>query len=419
MKLSKVQLFTKALVALSLISFVFIFSSSVYAQDGVKDNRYGGYARLYSMGDNPYIVDPDNIKYNSAYSSVYSNFFWGDIGGNNGNPEDGFGQFVGFNYQVSKGFTLGALLTRNDFLSSSSFAYLDPNSVVALVNSNPAADVVPLNNNFTLLGSYGLGDFTVGLGVSYASTTNDFKPATGNGDKNSASQFGINLSTIGKISSSFSLDAAFSLSMPSATYTPGTGDKEEASATNLMFNARGFFKLGGKFSLVPTVMFYNSTGTYKVGSNSTDLPSFMGLGVGAGLVYQSGSLLISGGPAFMYESQTISSVSGVSPELTDSRIVFPAWNLGAEWQFTEWLVGRAGYVASTFSLTNQSAASATQVDENTRTAFGQGDVRLGVGFRFGGFTLDATVNDDVLRQGFNLIGGGVRSFAYLSGSFAF
>ncbi|MGQ9642590.1 MAG: hypothetical protein ACUVT3_01890 [Ignavibacterium sp.] len=419
MKVSKVQLITKALVVLSLISFTFTFSSSVFAQDGVKDNRYGGYARLYSMGDNPYIVDPDNIKYNSAYSSIYSNFFWGDIGSNNGNPEDGIGQFVGFNYQVSKGLTLGALLTRNDFLSGSSIAYLDPNNVVALVNSNPAADVVPLNNNFTLLGSYGLGNFTVGLGVSYASTTNDFKPATGNGDKNSASQFGINVSTIGKISSSFSLDAAFSLSMPSATYTPGTGDKVEASATNLMFNARGFFKLGGKFSLVPTVMFYNSTGTYKVGSNSTDLPSTTGIGVGAGLVYQSGSLLISGGPAFMYESQTISSVSGVRPELSNSRIVFPAWNLGAEWQFTEWLVGRAGYVASTFSLTNQSIASPTTVDENTRTGFGNGDVRLGVGFRFGGFTLDATVNDDVLRQGFNLVGGGVRSFAYLSGSFAF
>lgn len=419
MRVSKVQLTTKKFVVLSLISFTFIFSSSVFGQDEVKDNRYGGYARLYSMGDNPYIVDPDNIKFNSAYSSIYSNFFWGDIGGQSQNPEDGFGQFVGFNFQVSKEFTLGALLTRNDFLSISSIASLDPNSVVALVNSNPAADVVPLNNNFTLLGSYGLGNFTVGLGVSYASTTNDFKPATGNGDKNSASQFGINVSTIGKISSSFSFDAAFSLLMPSATYTPGTGDKEEASATNIMFNARGFFKLGGKFSLVPTVMFYRSTGTYKVGSNSIDLPSLTGFGAGAGLVYQSGSLLISGGPTFMYESQTISSVSGVSPELSNSRLVFPAWNLGAEWQFTEWLVGRAGYVASTFSLTNQSIASPTTVDENTRTGFGNGDVRLGVGFRFGGFTLDATVNDDVLRQGFNLIGGGVRSFAYLSGSFAF
>ncbi len=415
----KVQKSAKVILALFTITFVSILSSNVFAQDGVKDNRYGGFARLYSMGDNPYIVDPDNIKYNSAYSSVYSNFFWGDIGGNNGNPEDGFGQFVGFNFQVSKGFTLGALLTRNDFLSNSSIAALDPNSVVAIVNSNPAADVVPLNNNFTLIGSYDLGDFTFGLGVSYASTTNDFKPATGNGDKNSASQFGVNLSTVGKISSSLSVDAAFSLSMPSATYTPGTGDKEEASATNILFNARGFFKLGGKFSFVPSVMFYNSSGEYTIGSNKTDLPSQMGIGVGAGLVYQSGSLLIAGGPAFMYESETVSSVSGVSPELSDSRLVFPAWNLGAEWQFTEWLVGRAGYFASTFSLTDQSPASATAVDENTRTAFGQGDVRLGVGFRFGGFTLDATVNDDVLRHGFNLIGGGVRSFAYLSGSFAF
>lgn len=319
MNLSKVQLFTKGLLALSLITFVFIFSSNVFAQDGVKDNRYGGYARLYSMGDNPYVVDPDNIKYNSAYSSVYSNFFWGDIGGNNNNPEDGFGQFAGFNFQVNKNLTLGALLSRNDFISSGSISALDPNNVVGLVNSStPAADVIPLNNNFTLLASYDLGDFTLGLGVAYASTTNEFKPAAGNGDKNSASQLGFNLSTVGKISSSFSFDAAFALSLPSATYTPGTGDEVEASATNLMFNARGFFKLGGKFSLVPNVMFYNTTGTFKVGSNSTDLPSQTGFGVGAGLVYQNGSLLIAGGPAFVYESQTIASVSGVSPELSNS-----------------------------------------------------------------------------------------------------
>jgi hypothetical protein len=61
MKLSKTQFFTKALVVLSLTTFVIIFSSVAFSQDGVKDNRYGGYARLYSMGDNPYIVDPDNI----------------------------------------------------------------------------------------------------------------------------------------------------------------------------------------------------------------------------------------------------------------------------------------------------------------------------------------------------------------------
>ena len=61
-------------------SFVFIFSFLSFAQEGEKDNRYGGYARLYSMGDNPYVIDPDNIKFNPAYSSIYSNFLWGDIG---------------------------------------------------------------------------------------------------------------------------------------------------------------------------------------------------------------------------------------------------------------------------------------------------------------------------------------------------
>jgi len=59
------------------------------------------------------------------------------------------------------------------------------------------------------------------------------------------------------------------------------------------------------------------------------------------------------------------------------------------------------------------------VNELIRTGFGKCDVRLGVGFRFGGYNLDATVNDDALRQEFNLVGGGVASFAYLSASYAF
>ena len=187
----------------------------------------------------------------------------------------------------------------------------------------------------------------------------------------------------------------------------------------MMANVRGFIKLSKVFTLVPNVMFYNATGSVSAGATSTDLPSMMSIGAGFGLTYQVENLIISGGPAFMLESTTLAAVSGSQPELKDSRLVFPAWNLGAEWFLTDWLIGRAGYVASTFSETSQSAASTTTVDENTRTNFDRGDVRLGVGFRFGSFSLDATVNDDVLREGFNLIGGGTKSFAYLSGSFAF
>jgi len=402
-------------------SFLFVFSFLSFAQEGEKDNRYGGYARIHSMGDNPYIVDPDNIKLNPAYSSTYSNFLWGDIGASNySNPEGGQGQFAGFSYGFNDQFTLGFLLTRSDFMTSYAIGGLDPRDLAGQINDETGANVVPLNNNFELLGSYNFGNFVLGLGVAYASTTNDFTPETGDGYKNSASQFGVNLGVMGKLSSKFKFDAAFSVVLPSVTYEPDAVDEDkiEGSNTDIFVNARGFWSLSNKVTLVPAVGFYNSTGSATVGSVSQDLPSWMGILVGVGLHYQVGDLLIAGGPSFMYESETIASTETLAEE-SNSWTTFPGWNLGAEWYFTDWLVGRLGYVASTFSGTYQNAVSSSAVDEIKRTGFSEGDVRLGVGFRFGGFNLDATVNDDALRQGLNLIGGGVASFAYLSASYAF
>ncbi|MBS4034821.1 MAG: hypothetical protein KGZ85_10170 [Ignavibacterium sp.] len=398
--------------------FLLSFSVLLFAQDdGVKDSRYGGFARLHSMGDNPYIVDPDNIKTNPAYISSYANFLWGDIGASTLSPDNGTGQFVGFNFGLNRDVTLGILLTRDDF-GSTSIGSIDPMGLVNSLNGL-GANIVPLNNNLQLNFSYELGDLALGLGVAYASTTNDFQPATGSGDKNTASQIGANLGLLGYISPTFKFDFGFSIALPSGTFEPGTGDKLEGSNTLMLANARGFITLSKHFTLVPNLAFYNASGTVKSAGQSVDYPSMMGILAGVGLSYRNGNLLISGGPAFTYESTTFPAVENVNPELKDSRMYFPSWNLGAEWYFTEWLVGRAGYVASTFSETSQSTATPTTFDENTRTRFSEGDVRLGVGFRFGGFTLDATVNDDVLREGFNLVGGGTKSFAYLSASFAF
>ena len=403
-----------------LFTLVFTFAATMFAQEGEKkDMRYGGFARLYSMGDNPYIIDPDNIKYNTAYSSVYSNFLRGDIGSSAFSSTDGVGQFAAFNYRIGKEFTIGAMLSRNDF-SAASIASLFANDLVNQINSNVSgAAIIPLDNNFELLASYSFGTFVVGLGASYSSTTNDFTPATGTGDKNGASQFGVNLGIMGKLSPQFNLDASFSLALPSAKYTPGTGNVVEASSTYMMANARGFLKISKVFTLVPTITFANQSGSYSVGSQSTDFPSMMSFGAGVGLTYQVENVIISGGPAFMFESTTTPADSGTQPELKDSRFVFPAWNFGVEWFLTDWLIGRAGYVASTSSVTTQTPASSTTVNERTRTNFGRGDVRLGIGFRFGSFSLDATVNDEILREGFRIVGGPNNTFAYLSASFGF
>ncbi|HVO73915.1 MAG TPA: hypothetical protein VMT35_07825, partial [Ignavibacteriaceae bacterium] len=113
------------------------------------------------------------------------------------------------------------------------------------------------------------------------------------------------------------------------------------------------------------------------------------------------------------------------PELSTSFFVFPIWNLGLEWNMTDWFVARFGYTAATASQTQETPAAArvpalrNDVDEEIQTFF----VKLlgatvGVGFRFGDFSLDATVNEGVLRQGLNNIGGGGPTFAYLSVAYA-
>ena len=78
-----------------------------------------------------------------------------------------------------------------------------------------------------------------------------------------------------------------------------------------------------------------------------------------------------------------------------------------------------GYMAVTGSFSNELAANATDVNEAISTIPGiTAGFWLGLGFRTAGFSLDATVNDDVLRQGFNNFGDGGATFAYISLSFA-
>jgi len=50
-----------------------------------------------------------------------------------------------------------------------------------------------------------------------------------------------------------------------------------------------------------------------------------------------------------------------------------------------------------------------------------GLVTLGLGMKFGGFALDATVSDEALRRGFGLVGAqdNINTFGYMSASYYF
>jgi len=420
--------FSKLLGTVCLILAV----SVTYSQDIKKT---GGYARLAGMGSNPYVIDPFFNTINPAWNAVYSNFVLGDLGSSTGSPffSGGSGQYLSGSFQIGDNWTLGGILARTDF-NGMSIALLDPGSngssslsypgVVSTVNGIAGeTSVIPLDNNVEAIGTYSFGQTIVGLGIAYANTSNDVNPPTGGSTEGSASQLGFNLGVISDLTKSLKLDIGASLVLPSASYKLDTLNETSASQTIITVNGRAFWNLNKNLKLVPLILFSTESGTIDSGGSSTasvDMPSFTRFDFGLGLNYQIGDFLIAGGAIFSSASLTTPAVNNISPQLSQSRTTFPIWNIGVEWSMLEWFVGRFGYVAYSGSRSDEFPNTATSKTELVQTFFGpsQRGATVGVGFRFGDFSLDATVYEDVLRQGFNTIGGGGPTFAYLTASYA-
>lgn len=405
-----------------LVAFLTTAANAQLMKMGVKpDERSGGMARVEAMGGgNNFLVDPTNMLTNPAYAAAYYNFLWGDVGSQAGSPSDGNGQFAGFNFWMSKQLTLGVVLSRNDYAGPGiSNVSLGNTLVSALNNAGAPLNAIALDNNFQVLAAFSPSSTTtLGLGLAFASSKHENVTAAGT-DKASASQLGVNLGVLHNFSTEMALDLGVAFVMGSATSESGA-TKNEETGTAIAAKARMFFGLNNNLTFVPVAMFETVSGTSKQGATSRDRNSQMNFGVGAGLNYLAGkSILLTGGIELMMMSEKQAAVAGTSPELTDSRFIFPAWVLGAEWYVLDWLKARIGYRAASYSNTMESAATATTKNEMTMTGYDRTGMTLGVGFKFGSFNLDATINDEILREGFNLIGGGKQTFAHISASYAF
>jgi hypothetical protein len=424
------------------ISSALIFSS-LYAQtDDIK--KTGGFARVSGLGANQFIADPFFITINPAWGAVYNDFVFVDIGSTNGAfAAGGFGQFFAGSFSLTKQLTFGAILTRNDF-NGIGISLADPgtniNNVVgvpfagvASTVNNSGGTVTPLDNNLELFATYTVRSFTFGFGVAYAKTTRDITPpGGGQATEGSVSQIGFNAGLLAKFSKQFLLDAGVSFILPSASYQAPVANSSpiEASQTILIANVRAFYNLSKKVTFVPLFTFMNISGSAESGgltNTSRDLPSVTLLGFGFGFSYQVGDFLLAGGPSLSTVSLTTAAVENVSPELTNSAFLFPIWNIGMEWSLLDWLVARLGYVAvsgsATFETSTPLPGDPNAITEGIFSIFNpsQRGVTVGIGFRFGDFSLDALVNEDVLRQGFNNFGGGgatASTFAYLSAGYA-
>ncbi len=384
-------------------------------------DRSGGHARVLSLGNNPYIIDPEYIRVNPAWASYYDNFLWADIGSKSSiNTNGNSGQFAGVNVKLSKRLTLGGLVTVSNSNPIPSISVLDPYSLVNQINSIVGSGrVVQLNNNFELLAAYKIDKMIIGLGAAYSSSQNKMNFQSGANQKALADQFGLNAGILTHLNRNFLLDASASLIFPNASYDPGVGFKTKLSQTIFLFNARGFINTSRRLAIVPVVNFENISGSAEANGYNGDLQSITDFSIGIGANYRIHRFHIAGGVSFNYNKTTVPQVPAVSPQLNQSRTDFPVWNLGAEWRATRWLIARIGYQATTSNNDFEQAISPNVKSENIYTGYNPGTVTLGIGLRFGGFGVDATINSDVLRQGLNNIGGGTPTFTYISSTYAF
>ncbi len=168
--------------------------------------------------------------------------------------------------------------------------------------------------------------------------------------------------------------------------------------------------------------------------------STLALGVGVGAEYHTPTFFLAGGVSFQTASikaEFSQATPPASQTQTFTYTAIPVFNIGAEWWFTDWLAGRGGYYRSSGRGNVKGEVTAGSTTTTTETSVPipnsailvgginptnyDGLVTLGLGFKFGGFSLDATVSEEALRRGFGIVGSAdnLNAFGYITTSYSF
>jgi hypothetical protein len=405
-------------------------------------SRSGGLARQLSMGSggfgmlgdtgiktlavNPYSVDPAFMLQNPAYASKYPGYMWFDVGLSSNSNDDGIGQSFGGVFSLSDDFAAAIILARSDAVG---FTLVNPNifgELTTLPSTHDLSFTTP-QNTWQVLGSYQLGSTSVGLGVSYAtssSTTPGTSLDSGSSSSTTASfhQLGLSAGAIYRSTGGTMLDLDGSLLLPSfSTIATSSG---MISMTALGVNARMFIPLHEEFYLVPIADMYYATGTSTFLATPKDLPVSQNYDAGIGVNFWQGGLHIMSGVSFGYYEQTTPSIANIAPELSRSQTIVPRWNIGAEWPIYRWLTARFGYFESSGSQSSvlQQGASSTDTVANTQPnlyspiyGVATSGFTAGVTFNLWRMNIDATINDNTFRSGpLNLFGSDGFIFGFVT-----
>jgi hypothetical protein len=465
----------KRLATIALL--VAIVGGSAFAEA-----KSGGIARQLSMGGsnaglglvvNPFLMhDPSYMLVNPAYQTMYKDYIWMNVGGGTLNGlstgDNGYGnQFSGVSFAIDREWTFGAILSYDPSFANQVSKLLagapSPGfglpALPAFIADRGAQTIQPIANVWEVMGSYDGKDLDLGFAAMYGSSNNETKNST-SAPAASSSETEASSSVIGfragmnmDLGSGSEWGASAALRMDKATDNmsnnpaiAGLGGEYSATGTEIQVQTRLKLKVSNKFSFVPYAMFATISAEPKQDSpvnggtatTRSEKVTATAIAAGAGGEFKTTDFFLAGGLSFQYAKAKIEQgVPGTTSTGTLTYTAIPVVNLGAEWWFTNWLAGRGGYYRALASTNVKGETSSPGGSGTSETitglphsflaigGFGPGNydgiVTLGLGLRFGGFALDATVSEEALRRGFGVIGAqdNINSFGYITTSYNF
>jgi hypothetical protein len=443
--------------------------------------KNGGIARQIAMGGsqagsglilNPFIMnDPALILLNPSYQAMYKDYAWMNIGGGTltglSSSDNGYGQQnAGVAFALGREWSIGAIFSY-DPSAANAVAGLIAGGVLVpglpplpSITQRTAQSIPSILNVWELVGTYDMGSIDLGFGFMYGSSNADSKssgPVAGTSTDNeaSASMIGFRAGANIDFGGGSSLDVSGAVRMDNATdnmknnpVVANAGGEYSASGTEIQFSARGKFKMSNKVNFVPYGLFATLSAEPKedappntvAATTASEEVSAMAYAIGVGGEYRTPAFYLAGGLSLQSASAEIKTNDGAAtPTTTKNTFTYfalPVVNVGGEWWFTDWLAGRGGYYRALAKTKNESetggAVTSTSEGNNSfphsfllvggmNPSTYDGIVTLGLGFRFGGFSLDATVSEEALRRGLGLIGSqdNINTFGYLNAAYNF
>jgi hypothetical protein len=418
---------------------VISITGKVFSQQAIPS----GTARFEALGFNPYIMDAAiDLDRNPAWGNKYNNYTFGDLGrytqesytASNGSGtyliDSNYNlrnQYLGVNFRLGDEWSVGVILNKpeGEIYNSDMRVYYS-----YLGNGAP---IVP----FKALAAYNTSR-TVTLGFApyfafwnYSINANDTKYNL-NIDR-STSTVGGTFGILDKMNSGWT-EATVGIKFNNYSYDSTFNGKTTSFENDggLEFNAgyRGWYRIkDSKVNIVPFMNFslFNWQPTiienvYNVSQESNSWKINLGVGVNIPITEDG---MFAGGVSGGYNTNSFSySDSAVnSAENKIEGITFPQFNIGMEWNLTDWLQGRFGYsrsvIRNKYKYTNSQNSTYFNVEVNQNQPSNPDQtITAGLGMQFGGFSLDGLIGERYIQSGPNVLSGsnndlyGVVSISY-------